>query len=174
MHRSEKTPGSKYSNYYNVPSGSTFALPTSSNAWVNENTNQVYNRSGTNGALYSWYSATAGTNPESGDSAYDICPKGWRLPTAAEYQAINDNYGYTGRAYGYTGEALVASYAKLQYSGNCRSGECPDEVGSNGSYWSSTADSSAFAVDLYFGSRFASMDVESKYYGSSVRCVFGS
>ena len=160
--------GTLSSANYNVPSGSTFALPTSSDAWVNEYiTNQVYNRSGTNGGLYSWYSATAGTNPDSGDSAYDICPKGWRLPTQAEYQTIINNYGSTGAA-------LVASNAKLQYSGSCSSGHCPDYVGSDGNYWSSTAGNSLMAYYLRFGSPYALMDFNNKYIGYSVRCVFGS
>ena len=159
--------GTLSSTYYNVPSSSTFKLPASSSSWVDSNTNQVYNRSGTYGAMYTWYSATAGTNPSSGASSYDICPKGWRLPTSAEYQAIINNYGSTGAA-------LVDSNAKLQYSGSCNSTYCPTSLGGLGLYWSSTADSSSAAYSLYFFSWAVYMTNSPKNNGGSVRCVFGS
>ena len=160
--------GTLSSDNYNVESGSTFALPSSSTSWNNNNTkNQVYNSSDTNGGLYSWYAATAGTNPSSGDSTYDICPKGWRLPTQAEYQTIINNYGSTG-------DELVASNAKLQYGGYCEGGMCPFVVGRRGMYWSSTTVASWSVYNLYIGSSDAHMNTSTKYYGYSVRCVFGS
>jgi len=40
---------------------------------------------------YSYQVATAGTNPTSGDSVYDVCPKGWKLPTANDFTLLINN-----------------------------------------------------------------------------------
>ena len=79
-----------------------FTLPVSSTSGFNNyNTDYVYNSGRTTcpsnsstGSCYSYYSfytATAhwGTSSvSSGSSSVDICPKGWRLPTQAEYDII--------------------------------------------------------------------------------------
>ena len=56
------------------------------------------------GVWYNWYTATAGNGVRemlTGDTAGDICPAGWRLPTGGpgnEYVALNNavNGGQTG------------------------------------------------------------------------------
>ena len=81
---------------------SNYTLPASSlSGWgdsaapaayvYNSNSSSCVNASNTPVACYSYYSfvaATAGTNPSSGNATSDICPAGWRLPTAEEADVL--------------------------------------------------------------------------------------
>ena len=175
-----------YSNTSNVPdghpsTGSTpyYTLPasrTSADGGVtldggfNDNAvADVYNSGsttcGNNSPCYSYYSytaATAGTNPSSGDAQYDICPKGWRLPTQTELTALMTTYT--------TGATLTAApfngvYTGYYYYGSFFNG------GSSGYYWSSTADDVSHTHRLLFYSSTADVTNDSKYLGYPVRCV---
>lgn len=44
------------------------------------------------GGMYTW------------DEAVSACPEGWTLPTAADWQALSDNYGY------YSGDLMAVAY----------------------------------------------------------------
>ena len=153
-----------------------FTLPASSTSGFNSyNTDYVYNsgrttcsKNSSTGSCYSYYSfytATAhwGTNSvSSGSSSVDICPKGWRLPTLAEYSTLYSSYN--------TGAKLVASPWYGVYSGNYYYGSFNDG-GSLGCYWSSTAVNSVSAYYLYFGSSSAGVGNLDKVRGFAVRCV---
>ncbi len=93
------------------------------------------------GVLYNWYTATAGNGTysvASGDASGDLCPAGWRLPTAGnngEYKAMNAavNGGSTSNSSG-----LMTFPANFIYSGDHNTN---DDAG-RGTYtrlWSSTA-----------------------------------
>ena len=110
---------------------------------------------------YSYAAATAGTNPSSGAATSDICPKGWRLPTIAEYGTLSITYT--------TGATLTASPFLGVYGGSYYNGSF--DGGSYGSYWSSTAHDSSLAEFLTFNSSYAVPDYEYKNFGRSVRCV---
>ncbi len=147
-----------YSDGSNVPEGylatsgdAYYTLPGSSTDGFSDAADEsVYNSGSKNcgdgSPCYSYYSyaaATAGTNPSAGAATSDICPKGWRLPTQAEYIALNNAYT--------TGATLTASpfygvYAGLYYSSSFYYG------GSLGYYWSSTASSASGAYYLNFDS----------------------
>ena len=67
----------------------------------NWNTAQIYDiQDAALGIAYNWYTATASTGATSGGSMIaansiasgSVCPKGWRLPTQAEYTTITSNY----------------------------------------------------------------------------------
>jgi len=144
----------------------SYTLPASSTSSPVAVYNSNSTTCGDNQPCYSYYSytaATAGTNPSSGEATSDICPKGWRLPTYAEYTALKNTYA--------TGATLTASpfygvYAGF-YSYFLVSG------GSGGYYWSSTAQDSSNAYYLYFYSSEANT-AGSGYKsnnGFSVRCV---
>ncbi len=142
---------------------SDYTLPASSTAGFNDNTKAfVYNDS-TYGGYYSWVAATAGTNPSSGDSTYDICPKGWHLPSKANYDTLKSTYT--------TGATLTTAPWYGAYGGLYGLGSAYD-VGSYGDYWSSTAASnSGLAFLLYFDSSSADTNYSTKNYGLSVRCI---
>lgn len=131
----------------------------------------VYNSNSTicgdNSPCYSYYSyaaATAGTNPSASDAASDICPKGWRLPTKAEYDTLIGTYT--------TGAALTVSPFNGVYAGRYSSGSF-GYGGSGGDYWSSTAANkpTSSACYLYFDSSSAGTSCNHKSYGYSIRCV---
>ena len=111
---------------------------------------------------YSYAAATAGSNPSSGASSYDICPKGWRLPTGAEFNTLIGTYT--------TGATLTASPWYGVYSGNYSSGSFYNG-GSYGLYWSSTANDSVNAYALNFTSSSAVVSYGTKRSGFAVRCV---
>ena len=97
-----------------------------------------------------------------------ICPKGWRLPTSAEYTALATAYGGNNS----TGSTNLrdANGPAFVFAGNYRDGSQNDQ-GSYGRYWSSTADYSDFAYGLRLDSSSAYSYYYYKYYGYSVRCV---
>ena len=113
------------------------------------------------GGYYNFCAASAGTNCQTSstvNTTYDICPKGWRLPTLNEMNGI--------RSY-------VSAFSPV-YSGNYRSGSLVN-TGSNGYWWSATANGSPYQCYLYYYS--GSLDTSlssSKDSGSSVRCIRSS
>ena len=133
---------------------------------------------------YSWYAATAGSGTSSQtntEAEYSICPSGWKLP--ANYTISNTkSYGSMTDAYGLTTngannstnnisafEAFPLSFARtgLYYSGS------PNNVGTYGTYWSSTAHSDAtYAYYLVYGaSNTYPQHYDYKKFGFTVRCV---
>ena len=113
------------------------------------------------GAWYNYAAASAGTITGSSNSntqTYDVCPKGWRLPTQNEFSGI-------------TGYSSAFSPVK---SGYYDSGFLYD-AGLFGRWWSATV----FDYDSdyrYYLEYFSSLDASSGFnrvYGCSVRCVRG-
>ena len=150
-----------------------FTLPASSTSGFNDyDTDYVYNSGSTTCgssqpcySYYSFYTATAHwgtTSVSSGSSSVDICPKGWRLPTQAEYNTLIGTYT--------TGSTLTASPWLGVYSGHYDYGLF-DDGGSYGYYWSSTVYDSYYAYNLDFRSSDAYVDNYNKYYGFAIRCV---
>ena len=146
-----------------------YTLPASgkgSTSFSNSNTAYVYNSGSTSCtssspcySYYSWVAATAGTNPSSGDSTSDICPKGWRLPTEGELKAL-------GKAY----SNLTAAPFKGVLAGDYTSGGSFGEGGSAGVYWSSTnRDVGAYSFWIYSSSYGNVYEYKNK--GFSIRCV---
>ena len=134
------------------------------------------------GNFYNWPAATAGTNPSSGDSQYDICPKNWRLPSAStsattsEFYTMLNNYISTGTwssTYwtGVTTTNFTNAPVSLVFSGSYY--ETLSNQGSRGWWFSSTAYGSSLAFDLFANSDglvSPSSDVE-KDSGLSIRCL---
>ena len=107
---------------------------------------------------YCRYNATS-----SGTSVnYDICPKGWRLPTQAEFTTLKNSYT--------TGTTLTASPFRGVYSGYYSNGSFY-LGGSRGYYWSSTAGDNGFAYDLDYNSSSADVYNGYKSRGYNIRCV---
>ena len=139
------------------------------------------------GNYYNWYSATAGNgtfSKSSGNTAGDLCPAGWTLPTSG---SASMNFGLLDVALGGTGSnssssttptGAVMSAAYRSYPNNFLYsgyvyGSSVDVRGSRGFYWSKSADSSDNAYYLIFGNGFVYPSYYSyfKYSGFSVRCL---
>ena len=110
------------------------------------------------GGYYNFCAASAGTNCQTSstvNTTYDICPKGWRLPTLDEMSDITD---YT--------SAFSPVYSGYYYGG-LLSG-----TGSYGYWWSATARSSVYQYGLnYISDSLYTNDGRYKYFGISVRCI---
>ena len=161
-------------------------LATNNTTLFTNNTSSSYS-TGSNvysyGNYYNWYSATAGNgtySKASGNTAGDICPAGWHLPTGgtatAEFGALDVAMGGTG-AYQSTAEASNRwrSYPNnFVYSGYVLGSSVLDR-GAYGRYWSSSARNSSNAYNLYFSSSGVGpgTDYYNKYYGRMARCVAG-
>ena len=181
------TAGSNNTNIYATKSGTGYTVAainadykttTSAN-----NTDFTYNSNGDvskAGVYYNYCAASAGTicaaSGSNNDSAsYDICPKGWRLPTggdSGEFRALANNLGnvttgnLTGDAYT---DFKAAFHAGLSgYFGN---GSVQDQTSGVG-FWSSTPLGGYSMYDLYLSTTTVSpQNSRNRYYGLSVRCV---
>ena len=171
----------------NLPSGKTVNIPASSTAnWCTTNSSACDDQlmtldatytsiSGQSsaqssyGVYYNWYTATAtyGTySKSSGSVSYDICPKGWRLPTGSFSGEFNTLYS------NYTSEGSMTNGAPGFVLSGRRDGSSTYYQGSNGNYWSSTAYNANNAYNLILNSSTAlTGNYFNKYYGYSVRCV---
>ena len=160
---SDMTSGSFTVKSSTAPSGWTSTSDTADYVY--------YNNSTTNGAYYTWYTATAGTNLSSdGDATKSICPKGWRLPTRQEYKDLLSKAGIGDNSAGAT-KIKGSPYNFVM--GGWISSSGLSVVGSQGDYWSSTAYSndSSGAYSLWFSSSRVSTSYNTRYRGNSIRCI---
>ena len=151
-----------------------FTLPASTTSGFDTyDTDYVYNSNRTSCnstdscySYYSWHTATAhwGTiSVTSGSSSVDICPKGWRLPTQADFNTLIGTYN--------TGNALAANPFRGIYNGYYLSSTFYNNYANDGYYWSSTASTtnSAYLLDFYrTGARVKSL---AQMHGMQIRCV---
>ncbi|MBR2725926.1 hypothetical protein IKE87_01510, partial [Candidatus Saccharibacteria bacterium] len=123
------------------------------------------------GTYYNYCAASAGSYcPAAGAAAgpveQDICPKGWRVPSAGpggEYQVIYDAYGKN-----YTN---FRTALHLPLSGTYYSAEVYTQ-GSGGYWWSSTFNNGNSMYHLYsLTSGINPQAASHRDYGFSVRCV---
>lgn len=111
------------------------------------------------GGYYNFCAASAGTNCQSSstyNTTYDICPKGWRLPTYNEQQGITS---YSSAFSPVTGGYY--NYGSLYAT-------------SGGYWWSSTASTSNDQYNLYYSNSSLGTSNVNKYFGFCVRCVRSS
>ena len=146
-----------------------YTIPASSiNGFSSNNTSNAYVDS--DGGLYTWYTATAGTGTQSmstqGQNAtVSICSKSWRLPTSGnggEFEALNNRYSSI---------SDLTANADFTFSGRVHSSSRGYQ-GSSGYYWSSTVNSSSNAYHLLLNTSYVyPANFSSKNYGFSVRCI---
>ncbi len=169
---------------YEIPASTTGAFSNAQSG--SYYTNQQVRASVDNdyGAYYSYNVATVNTvaTVSSGSATYDICPKGWRLPTGGsggEFQALYNkgksdwttNNGKNG--YWFGGAVNAAGVAFFPAAGLVSTSGL-SSIDSYGHYWSSTSDSDTYAYHLYFtksGVNPTRSAYGYKYNGFSVRCV---
>lgn len=163
----------------NLPDGMTWTIPRSSASGFNDyDTNNVYYDmiygSIKGGGYYTFYAATAGwgkLSVKSGNAPYDICPKGWRLPTGGangEYARLYYNH--------YNSIELMKGEPYFYFNGYMEDGTKHAE-NNRGYYWSATV------PDHYIhqGTEAGAMDIDSKSVdteyglkknlGLAVRCI---
>ena len=111
---------------------------------------------------------------------YDPCPEGWRVPTYAELDELNNNYsswttdenGQSGRWFSGT-NSYTATVPQVFFPAagdrSANGGNAYDRD-SSGGYWSSRPDSSR-ADRLFFRSSRVGMGSSGRASGYSVRCV---
>ena len=149
------------STYSNV--SSSYTIPTTDlNSGDSYTDGRIHNSGDTTtGYWYNYCAASAGTNCQSStkyDTTYDICPKGWRLPTKTEFDGI-------------TGTSYISAFSPVT-GGYYGRGSLRDT--SDGYWWSSTASSSRNQYYLYYnGSSLNTYDYD-KVNGYYVRCIRSS
>ena len=149
---------SNVSSSYTIPTRDLIPGISFTDGRIHNSGNTTY------GYYYNYCAASAGTNCQDStqyNTTYDICPKGWRLPTQSDFADIR-------------GTAYVSAFSPV-YSGNYH-GSPHISTGSVGYWWSSTASDKFTQYDLRYGSGSLKTGTsgDAKYYGLSVRCVRSS
>ena len=137
-----------------------YTLPSSSTAFNSYTVANMYNGTDTTyGAYYNYCAASAGTvcSQTKADATQDICPKGWELPTKAQFDGI-------------TGYSSAFSPVLSGYYGN---GSLIN-TGFSGSWWSATALNSNSQYGLYYSGSSLNTRYNNKNLGFSVRCIRSS
>ena len=158
---------SSWSDSYNTPRINTASINTVPS-------NPPASGSGSNkvGVYYNYCAASAGSycyasGSSSGNASYDICPKGWHLPTgnsSGQFATLYSNSSYNN----YTNfkTALSLPLSGLFYSGSARG------QGSNGAWWSSTRRSDDCMYNLYLStSSVVTAYNDDRGNGYPIRCV---
>ncbi|MBR2831149.1 hypothetical protein IKE83_02205, partial [Candidatus Saccharibacteria bacterium] len=153
---------------------------------VNDSEKFTYNSNGDvskAGVYYNYCAASAGTicdASNSNNAQYDICPKGWRLPTdgsdanTSEFRSLANNLGNVTSG-NLAGDAYrnfkAAFHAGL--SGTFSNGSVQSQTGSV-FFWSSTRGSYNSMYFLYLNAATVfPQDSYRRFDGQSVRCVYG-
>lgn len=118
------------------------------------------------GALYKW---DAAMNNEKKEKSRGACPKGWHVPSDAEWQNLIDSSGYTGKelmAKGISGFNVILSGSRYTNGKYFNRREYAY-------YWSSSSKSDNTAWNRYFPSGGSGIDhyTTDKGHGFSLRCV---
>ena len=150
------------STYSNV--ASSYTIPTTDlTTGDNSHTQGEIHNSGntTNGYWYNFCAASAGTNCQDStqyDTTYDICPKGWRLPTGSEFNTI-------------TGTSYISAFSPIT-GGLYNLGSLT--LTGRGYWWSSTAYNNYYQYRLYYNGSSLDTGNGGKSHGCYVRCIRSS
>ena len=128
----------------------------------------------TYGTYYNYAAASAGDvtgSSNTTEAAHSICPKGWRMPTQAEYAALFSAYSIGNNATG--SEIARSDPLNFVYSGYISySASSPSGQGSRGSWWSSTATNATHRYNAYIHASNAGPAYgDDRQRGLSLRCV---
>ena len=148
---------SNVSSSYTIP---TTDLTTGDNSYTRGEIHDSGNT--TKGYWYNYCAASAGTNCSSSNSSnttYDICPKGWRLPTYNEFSGI-------------TGTSYISAFSPVT-GGYYNNGSLYD-ISTYGFWWSSAAYYGSNQYGLYYRNGSLGTGNSNKYNGFYVRCIRSS
>jgi len=140
--------------------------------WMAENLNYApgsgswcYDNNASNctkyGRLYNW------------NTARDICPKGWVLPSQSDFELLLNSVGGSGsKSYHTLKEGGSSGFSALFGGWRYNNGSYYD-IATDGYWWSSSDedDGSAWILDISGGSQTAEMRDEDWELGFSVRCL---
>ena len=150
-------------------SAATWTTPTNSLALGDSYGDPRLECSSTHGAWYNYAATTAGTitgSSNTTDATYDICPKGWKLPTYSEQSTVLS----------YPSEFAVTK-SGFWYHGSS------DGYMNEGYWWSSTtATTASYRAIRRWGllynwgvaDRFQTYQLDNRSGGAAVRCVANS
>lgn len=168
----------------NIAGGMTWTLPASVSSGFSSLTEAQINAdyksdrvtsygvgSGKVGVYYNFCAASAGTicaDSNSSNASYDVCPKGWRMPTggaSGEYQTLYVDYNSNVTDFG---NAL-----SMLFSGNF-SGGSQAGPGVGGYFWSSTYYDAGgmHSLRIYQSGLIEPQTANGRGGGFTVRCVF--
>lgn len=147
---------------YDLPASSTSGFLGTSTQKIYSTDNQACSGIQPCYGYYTWAAATAGTNPSINDATSDICPRNWRLPTSTEFSTLKDLYSANGDMASNPFSGVYAGF---------RNGNSFYEGGNAGLYWSSTANSTAYAYRMVINNKSTTISAYYKDYGSSIRCI---
>jgi len=138
-----------------------YTIPTTDLTSGNTYTEGRIHNSGntTNGYWYNYCAASAGTictSSNSTNATYDICPKGWRLPTNSEQSGIT--------SYASAFSPVTGGYYYIGSLGNTGSGY----------WWSSTAGNTAGRYGLSYNGSSLNTGGNGRFLGFYVRCIRSS
>ena len=122
------------------------------------------------------------------EKAKNACPRGWRLPTLAEFHSLNDTgsewitrNGVSGRLFGSGRNQIflpaagmkrpVKSYGRVSDFGYHIRGGNIDFADWRGLYWSNDYKRSSFAWNLFFENDVSKVDSYLEDNGFNIRCV---
>ena len=186
-------PAYRFPRYNNSNNASALSSPTYSENYANASSPSstgTYKTSTVSsyGNYYTWAAAMANTNYYTSSSTSEaagtsICPSGWRLPssngTSKEYGTLSQRYGGNGNNQSGVGTGDIMSNRfrtfpnNFLYSGNF-SGSSAGNRGTNGYYWSRSANSSNVSYHLDLDSTYLGpSNYNLKDNGFSVRCLIG-
>ena len=156
----------------------TFTLPAGDTTSYTSTTNlakiRLTNNSGTNanGVYYTWAAAVANTTSISTNPTTSVCPKGWDLPTNAQFTNLSSKSSYSS-----SNRPTAAPSSFLQ--GKFTNGATFYPSSYNyGFYWSSTSSSTTAAYGARTTASALSTSASTgttyggnKYYRKNLRCV---
>jgi hypothetical protein len=159
----------------------------SSSQWYNTNTrNFAHGPTGSgsgnanSGSISGWDGSPApnGAWSDSRKTANDPCPSGFRVPTKRRWDVVLKNNrqrtvgSWSESATNYSSARFFGDKLMLPATGNLyySSGSLSSR-GYDGTYWSSSENSSYGAWNLLFTSEYAATSYSNRRYGFSVRCI---
>ena len=169
------TPSSSdVSTKYAIPESTTSGWSTTDFAA----TNVFYDGDETYGAYYTWCAATANSCLEAteanANAASSICPKGWKIPTSAEFTKLTAPGGTWGPVNGINGSTIGGAFFP---AGSYYLNGLADRT-SRGFLWTSTASSSSSAFFLLFYQDYLNPAYSpegrqriQRNYGVPIRCI---
>ncbi|MDO4527053.1 MAG: hypothetical protein Q4B87_03115, partial [Candidatus Saccharibacteria bacterium] len=147
------------STYSNV--SSSWSTPTAGLSNGGSNDTPYITCSSSYGAWYNYVAASAGTitgESNNTEDIYNVCPKGWTLPTLSQLRSI---IGYHSAFSPVTG-------------GHFHFGTSPESTG-NGYWWSATVDNAATRYYLgWTGSKLYTGSSHNRANGDYIRCIRSS
>lgn len=164
------------SSSWSSSSQNSYNLPYINASYKNTVESVTYGSgSGKVGVYYNYCAASAGSycyaeNASTGDAAYDICPKNWRLPVGGATTDATNEFNNLYLSYS-SNPTILKTALSTPLSGVFYSGAARNR-GSDGYFWSSTLYNTNSMRLLYL--RSANVNSDTAYYrlyGLSVRCI---